>query len=751
MVRTAYLTILASSLSLLSAQNLSKERYKVSDYNQFGAFNHQNKVIWQEDFASGIPADWSQQGSSNKALWEYRGPNTIPGLDTGSRGGFAQPTHVIQSNTRKNGFVIFDSGYLDNNGHPLTGGLGPAPAPHKGVLQTDTIDLSKHPEVELFSQNRIRNYRSRFLIAVSTNGGASFRDTLEVIDLKTNQSTRSNFVYYKDLSSIAGGKDSVVLRFIFDGASANLHAGYYYWMLDDIVLREKSYYHNVDFALDNGHQIYMNGQEAPRYLTLPLSQSRPIRASAKLINHGSPQRNVRLAVDIVDSSENVLQTLRSKTHNFLAYRETLSVDSLKTLNSWTPTKKGFYQLVYRVESDSIGPGKVSMGRVDSFPLRVTESWMGLDDGKRSGFIDQYTNTNPRIQCNALATKLRLVSSSLPVVLEGVQVGFSADADTSQSILIEIIDSTDFQKSRAAPVYSESYALNSFCRNDGYFEFHNPAHPNGGVSLSKKTYFLKVNFQAAPNVNSTTPVAYSSTWNQPGQSSTLLFADSSSLSGFSDFHSPFIRARLQSTCGQPIQDTIRISSCNSLSFRGCPVSAPGISHYRRTSLLHCDTNLVVNLQPDTLLAQVKTLGDTLIAPASMDSYQWLKCGGTTQILDSAQSRKLVVPDNNSRYAVIVRKGICVDTSVCHRLSFTESNTREVGIYPNPARDQIIIKGRKDQDTMHIKFFDLSGRLRRSYKIDPAITTKINPGLIPGVYLVRIINSRGGYYNQKLILQ
>ena len=74
-------------------------------------------VIWFEDFANGIPSDWTSTETSGIASWEYRGPNTTPGVDVGSRGSCVAPGTVgqpIVSPSAANGFVIFDSNWWDN-------------------------------------------------------------------------------------------------------------------------------------------------------------------------------------------------------------------------------------------------------------------------------------------------------------------------------------------------------------------------------------------------------------------------------------------------------------------------------------------------------------------------------------------------------------------------------------------------------------------------------------------------------------
>ena len=62
--------------------------------------------IWEEDFANGIPASWT----NSTAPWVYRGPGTTPNQNTGTQGAYGTSTTVIASATQSNGFIIFDLG-----------------------------------------------------------------------------------------------------------------------------------------------------------------------------------------------------------------------------------------------------------------------------------------------------------------------------------------------------------------------------------------------------------------------------------------------------------------------------------------------------------------------------------------------------------------------------------------------------------------------------------------------------------------
>ena len=101
-----------------------------------------SQILFSEDFSSGIPTTWSNSGTANgvsdpDAKWEYRGTTTTPNNSIGSRGAYSNANSgPIQSASSSNGFVIFDSDYLDNNGIAGNFGNGLAAAPHLVNLET---------------------------------------------------------------------------------------------------------------------------------------------------------------------------------------------------------------------------------------------------------------------------------------------------------------------------------------------------------------------------------------------------------------------------------------------------------------------------------------------------------------------------------------------------------------------------------------------------------------------------------------
>ena len=106
--------------------------------------------------------------------WEYRGPNTQPDLTTGTRGAYGGNALII-SPTVTNGFIIFDSDYLDNAGTQGAFGLGPAPTPHVGTLTTDTIDCSNYPNLQL-QLNSFQSFFGQAFVSFSTDAGITWPD-----------------------------------------------------------------------------------------------------------------------------------------------------------------------------------------------------------------------------------------------------------------------------------------------------------------------------------------------------------------------------------------------------------------------------------------------------------------------------------------------------------------------------------------------------------------------------------------------
>lgn len=216
------------------------------------------QTIWSEDFANGIPANWTNEsldavGKPN-ALWEYRGANTTPNINTGSRGAFAGTQGPIQSPTRANGFVIFDSDWRDNNGNSGTMGQGTAATPHASRLITPNINMANTPFGRVTFNTFARKFAATMLFCVSRDGGVTWPDTVNIYSaLAINAASPNNQT--RGIDFVAGSA-TVKLQWLFDGRNALSGAnglGYYFWMIDDIAVAARP---SNDISLDLAEVIH---------------------------------------------------------------------------------------------------------------------------------------------------------------------------------------------------------------------------------------------------------------------------------------------------------------------------------------------------------------------------------------------------------------------------------------------------------------------------------------------------------------
>lgn len=245
-------------------------------------------TIFHDDFSSGISSWTSVDSTGGSAYWEYRGTSTTPDVNTGSRGSCATPTDVIQSPTQFNGFVIFDSNWLDDPGSTCGAGQGTgvAPSPHKAYLQSANIDLTGYSSAILEFFSYARNFTSLLYVDISDDGGSTWTPIWKD-EINFNTSEENN--YRVSLHNYVGS--TVQIRFRYSGE-------YYFWMLDDILIYEPENNFitlneaNLKDSADGFYQDYYTKipQDVLKYDTLNLN--------SKIQNWGLVGQNVRLACEI---------------------------------------------------------------------------------------------------------------------------------------------------------------------------------------------------------------------------------------------------------------------------------------------------------------------------------------------------------------------------------------------------------------------------------------------------------------------
>ncbi|KAB2810310.1 T9SS type A sorting domain-containing protein [Phaeocystidibacter luteus] len=450
-----------------------KKQYELETVQFQAPRTHQSSgteaVYWSEDFANGIPATWTNQGFDGglqpmaAAQWEYRGPGTTPGVGTGSRGAFAAANDPIQSATRTNGFVIFDSGWLDNNGSSATVGQGVAPAPHVGTLTTDTIDLTGHQYIMLELNSYARVFFANMQIAMSPDGGVTWPDTITAYSdatLGVNGASPNVDNLQYNISAELGNSANAMIRFIFDGRPGNANGnGYYFWCLDDISILDLPN-HSVRFVENTdgapAHDIiYNNDGLSSKHGIMPLKQNRPISFDANIYNFGSqPQTNLRLQIDILDDNDNVVQTLSSQS-------VTLQPDSIADYNvmntaAWTATTTGNYRVVYSALSDSVTGADIPR---DTFQIFVTDSLMSTDFNT---FDNRFGTDDIGPDGSAIASRFDLVQGER---IFGADIWLSNTTVAGGVVEVTIMDTTGFTFTNGFPGQPLAYVQHTVTAQD----------------------------------------------------------------------------------------------------------------------------------------------------------------------------------------------------------------------------------------------------------------------------------------------
>lgn len=513
-------------------------------------------TVWSEDFANGLPADWSQNGTPATAQWEYRGPSTTPSNTSGSRGYYSginntPPTNSpIASTTTANGFMIFDSDYLDN-ANTTNFASGSAPAPHVGRLITDTIDCTNYSNLELKFEMYARRFYSNWYVAFSTDGGATYTDTIEFYGdavVPVNGATADNAIAQANVSSIIGGQSQVVMQFIFDGTPGNTNGnGYYFWMIDDIELRTPPA-NQFTFTAWNGappqDMIYNNnGGEYPKYGIMNVNQIVPVNFDGNFINYGTQtQTNATLEVEIWDvtGTPSLVTTISAPGCANLASGDTCDYTNLTT-PTWTPpAQEASYLLVWKAVSDSISSATTTA--TDTFAFYVNSTLYSPD----RNVVDNYVGTNsanPEIIAMGAMYDLTNEDPNNPgsglIYIDGLDIMLSSLTDSTADIEIAFYDTTGFEFNAGFPAgataaFRKSFTLNgSLIGTNAYFDL-NDANGNPLV-LPAQPYLMIINF--FPNASGgVIRIANDASFDQPGYSTVMQLADGNWYGGFtSDVH------------------------------------------------------------------------------------------------------------------------------------------------------------------------------------------------------------------------
>jgi len=403
----------------------------------------ENAVLYSEDFASGISA-WQSLGFSSTnvsnipdttGVWEYRGTATVPTRATGSRGAFGSAA-PLASPTTANGFVVFDSDWLDNNGNAGTIGSGVFPAPNRGLLVSPIINLTGQPFVSLEFYQYYRRFAGpggsqtvpATYVLFSTDSGATWSDTLTINNaIAVNAATPNPSIVRVNVSNFIGNSPNVRIAFLFSGQ-------YYVWMLDDVKLAEVP---DNDLAIATTVMLpdTANGRTL-EYGILPIQNKTPLTFQARVRNNGKvAQPNVRLNVTVGDTLNNTFFTgVSAQIASLPAFTDTL----LTITTNYPATDLSFMRINYVTLSDSTDISPADNAAVRQLSITDSAFSPAVAVPTAQGILGTGQFGNPPAQDVALANLFELVNQdTVTSVTARLNVGGTASTQVGGLVLFSI--------------------------------------------------------------------------------------------------------------------------------------------------------------------------------------------------------------------------------------------------------------------------------------------------------------------------
>lgn len=346
----------------------------------YGYDNRGGNLLYSQDFANGIPADWGVSTTSGPVDWKH--------TTVGHTG--AYPTAALASTTSGNGWMIVDS-----DGDNFSGG-----ANEDSRLISSRINLTGYNNVKLEFQQMFRRWQADVTtVQISID---SVNWTNYEINTTITQSGTPNPDYVNiDISSIAGNQPTVWIAFWWQGAWD------YGWQIDDVNIKEIL---NNDIAMKN--EIFGLNVE---YYKTPLNQVQPFIFSSDVENIGLlSQTNIALGVDVNDGVSSVY----NGTSSSIASLASFTTDSVGLNSGYTPSAMGNYTITFDMNQSETDEAPSNNTRIKN--MQVTDTVYAVDNDVYAG---QWYNQESG------------PGSSEPFIFGGVYDIFANDVASSISVYI----------------------------------------------------------------------------------------------------------------------------------------------------------------------------------------------------------------------------------------------------------------------------------------------------------------------------
>ncbi|MBM3430216.1 MAG: T9SS type A sorting domain-containing protein [Bacteroidetes bacterium] len=307
-------------------------------------------VIWSNDFSNGN--DWTYDNTSVPFLdWTItNNADTIP-VTTLSPAVFTSVN---------NGFAFIDSDAQGTNG-----------TQNANMTFTGMIDCSSYSNVSIVFEQSYRTYLDTRIIRISNDGGTNWTDFVVTDGSEpTAQNSPNPDVYSINISSVAGGNDSVKVQINYQGNWG------WYWAIDDMKIIETDEY---DLKL----QKTLFGTDGPfgarlQYYQIPNNQVAPINFGGILKNIGVQDiSDAGFTADITGTYNGVAGPI-----NLLAE----TTDTVWCSNTFTPNSTNSNYSIAVAATTSSTEADVTNNSLSNISISVNDYIYARDNGQILGGI-----------------------------------------------------------------------------------------------------------------------------------------------------------------------------------------------------------------------------------------------------------------------------------------------------------------------------------------------------------------------------
>ena len=160
---------------------------------------------------------------------------------------------------------------------------------------------------------------------------------------------------------------------------------------------------------------------------------------------------------------------------------------------------------------------------------------------------------------------------------------------------------------------------------------------------------------------------------------------------------------------------------------------------------CDSILTIDLTINTIDTSVTQSGSKLTASETAALYQWLDCNNSFSPISGAVFQDFN-PPFNSRYAVMIIKNGCTDTSACRLITNVgiemHNNNQLVNFYPNPTDGMLYLEFGKVHPTARLELSNQLGQLVLSQVVKNESNSMLDLNhLANGIYTLMVQTNDG----------